>query len=74
MEALGNVGIGDLFLYDKSVFVVMPFDWVDEKYYCLCLATRNRDKYDIGDKCYFDKNTMVECIPTSRLKDAIPKN
>lgn len=61
-------------LYDKSIFVVMPFDWEDEKYYNLCVATRNRDNYDIGDKIWLDENEMVEYIATARIKDFIPKD
>jgi len=72
---VGNVGVGQMFLYDKSLFVVMPFDWEDEKYYNLCVATRNRNKYDIGDKIWLDEKEIIEeYISEARLKDFIPKD
>jgi hypothetical protein len=71
---VGNIGVGEMFLYDKSIFVVMPFDWGDEKYYNLCVATRNRDKYDIGDKIWLDEKEIVKCITVARLKSFIPKD
>lgn len=71
---VGNVGVGQMFLYDKSIFVVLPFDCEDEKYYNLCVATRNRNNYDIGDKIWLDENEMVERITVARLKSFIPKD
>ncbi len=74
MAQVGNVGIGQMFLYNKAVFVVLPFDWEDEKYYNLCVATRNYDDYDIGDKIWLDEKEEVEYIPVARIKDFIPKD
>lgn len=73
MEQVGNVGIGQIFMYNKAIFVVMPFDWEDEKYYNLCVASRNCD-YDIGDKMWLDEKEVVQCVPSCNLKDLIPKD
>jgi hypothetical protein len=74
MAQVGNVGIGGMFLYNGAIFVVMPFDWEDEKYYNLCVATRNRDDYDIGDKMWLDEKVEVQYVPAARIKDFIPKD
>ena len=76
MIQVGNVGIGEMFLYNGGMFVVMPFDWEDEKYYNLCVATRNHDDYgyDIGEKIWLDYEIEVEKVPMSDLKDFIPKD
>lgn len=74
MIEVGNVGIGEMFLYNGAVFVVMPFDWEDEKYYNLCVATRNHDDYDLGDKVWLDENTKVTPMPVARVKEFIPKD
>jgi hypothetical protein len=73
MEYLGNVSIGFVFEYNGGLFVVMPFDWEDNKYYNLCIATRNRDEYDVGEKYFFDHEVQVQVIPTAKLKEFIPK-
>lgn len=70
---VGNVAIGELFVHNGGLFVVLPFDWEEEKYYNLCLATRNHDDYDQGEKYWFDDNTMVEYVPSMLLKEFIPK-
>lgn len=70
---VGNVAVGELFAYNGGLFVVLPFDWEEEKYYNLCLATRNHDDYDQGEKYWFDENTMVEYVPSLLLKEFIPK-
>ena len=74
MAQVGNVGIGEMFLYNSGLFVVMPFDWEDEKYYNLCVATRNHDDYDIGDKIWLEYTEEVEYIPVAQLKHFIPKD
>ena len=56
-----------------QVTYLLPFDWEEEKYYNLCLATRNHDDYDQGEKYWFDDNTMVEYVPSMLLKEFIPK-
>lgn len=70
---VGNVAIGELFTYNGGLFVVLPFDYEEEKYYNLCLATRNHDDYDQGEKYWLDDNTMVEYVPSMLLKEFIPK-
>lgn len=74
MAQVGNVGIGEMFLYNKAIFVVLPFDWEEEKYYNLCVATRNHDDYDIGDKIWLDEKEEVTYIPNCNIKDLIPKD
>ena len=73
MEYLGNVNIGFVFEYNGGLFVVMPFDWEENKYYNLCIATRNHDEYDVGDKYFFEHETQVKVTPTAKLKEFIPK-
>lgn len=73
MAQVGNVGIGEMFLYNGSLFVVMPFDWEDEKYYNLCIATRNHDDYETGSLYWLDEKVEVVKVPNSDLKDLIPK-
>ena len=74
MALVGNVGIGEMFLYNGGLFVVMPFNWEYEKYYNLCVATRNHDDYEIGSEIWLDENVEVEKVPVSDLKDFIPKD
>lgn len=73
MIELGNVAIGELFVYNGGLFVVLPFDYEEEKYYNLCIATRNRDDYETTEKYYFDETIMVEYLPSMMLKEFIPK-
>lgn len=70
---LGNVAVGELFTYNGGLFVVLPFDYEEEKYYNLCLATRNHDDYDTREKYYFDETIMVEFVSSMVLKQFIPK-
>ena len=75
MTQLGNVGIGKLFVYNNGLFVVTPFDWNAEKYFNLCIATRNRDDYEVGDYYEFDERIEVHEISTAVLKGLlIPKD
>lgn len=73
MIELGNVAIGELFIHNGGLFVVLPFDYEEEKYYNLCIATRNHDDYDVTEKYYFDETIMVEYLPSMMLKQFIPK-
>lgn len=73
MIEVGNVGIGEMFIHNGGLFVVLPFDWEEEKYFNLCVATRNHDEYDKGDKYFFDYYTMVTLVDEKALKDFIPK-
>ena len=72
MLEVGNINIGGLFVYNGGLFVCLPFDWEDEKYYNLCIATRNHDDYERGEKYFFDDNLMVEVVEMSQLKTFIP--
>jgi hypothetical protein len=72
MLEVGNINIGGLFVHNGGLFVCLPFDWEDEKYYNLCIATRNRDDYETGEKYFFDNNLMVFTVGTSQLKTFIP--
>lgn len=73
MEFLGNVGVGYCFLYDNALFVVQSYDWEREGYYNICIASRNREKYDVGEEFSFIEETKVEIVPVAKLKDFIPK-
>ena len=37
---IGNIGIGGVFAYEDAIFVVMPFNWEENKYKNLCIADR----------------------------------
>lgn len=73
MIRVGNVGVGQMFLYNGAVFVVMPFNCDDRKYYNLCIATRNYD-YGLGDQIWLDEMVEVQYISTSMVRDFIPKD
>ena len=74
MSIVGEIEIGGVFLYNQALFVILPFDWETEVYYNLCIATRNHDDYDIGDKYEFEYCTEVERVTIARLKEFIPKD
>lgn len=42
-EMIENIGVGELFIYNETVFVVMPFNWEEERYLSLCLLTVETD-------------------------------
>lgn len=67
MIELGNVGLGELFSYDESVFAVLPFDFAVDKYLNLCLYSKNGN-YDKGNEYWFDENTMVNSISFAKVK------
>lgn len=74
MSIVGEIEVGGVFLYNQALFVALPFDWETETYYNLCIATRNRDDYDIGDKYEFEYCTEVERVVAGELKVFIPKD
>ena len=67
MIELGNVGLGEVFSYDESLFVVLPFDFAVDKYLNICLYSAN-DNYDRGSEYWFKESTMVNAIPTKKVK------
>ena len=74
ITTVGYVKIGEAFVYDGGMFVTLPFDWEDEKYYNLCIATRNYS-YDVGDKYFFEHDVEVKTITRDMLKnDFIPED
>lgn len=68
MVEIGNVGIGNVFAYEEALFVVMPFNWEENKYNNLCIAARNPFNYDVGNEYYFNEHTMVKEISQIELK------
>ena len=68
MVEVGNVGIGNVFAYEEALFVVMPFNWEENKYNNLCIAVRNQFDYDVGNEYHFDEHTMVKEISQTDLK------
>ena len=72
MIELGNVGIGEVFSYDESLFVVLPFDFTVDKYLNICLYSRNSN-YDKGDEYWFNENTMVNSISLAKVKTLLDK-
>ena len=72
MIELGNVGLGEVFSYDDSLFVVLPFDWEANKYLNICLYSANGN-YDKGDEYWFKETTMVNSIPVKKVKSLLDK-
>lgn len=68
MIEVGNVGIGKVFAYEDALFVVLPFNERDDKYYNLCIAVRNPFDYDVGNEYHFPEDTMVKEISVTDLK------
>ena len=62
MVEAGNIKIGGLFVYENAIFVVLPFNERDDKYYNLCIAARKSSGYDVGNEYYFADETMVKEI------------
>lgn len=73
MVEVGNVGIGNVFAYEEALFVVMPFNWEENKYKNLCIAVKNPFDYDVGNEYHFDENTMVKEINQADLKLLLDK-
>ena len=72
LEIIGNIGIGELFIYEESIFVVMPFNWEEERYLNLCLLTVEVDcdtYYEKGECYWIDEETEVERISQKELKN-----
>lgn len=69
---LGNVGLGELFSYDESVFAVLPFDFLANQYLNICLYSANGE-YDKGSEYWFNENTIVDSIPLAKVKKLLDK-
>ena len=70
-EMIGNIGVGELFIYNGTVFVVMPFNWEEERYLNLCLLTVKTDfdeYYEKGEFYWINEETKVEKISQEKLK------
>ena len=76
LEMIGNIGVGELFIYEESIFVVMPFNWEEERYLNLCLLTVETDcdeYYEKGEFYWFDEETKVKKISQKELKKLLDK-
>jgi hypothetical protein len=76
LEMIGNIGVGELFIHEESIFVVMPFNWEEERYLNLCLLTVETDfdeYYEKGEFYWFDEETEVEKISQEKLKKLLDK-
>jgi hypothetical protein len=74
MLQLGNVGVGETFVYKKGLFVILPFNWELEQYPNLCIATRNREEFEVGKEYFFDEQLKVEIVSALELKNLISKS
>lgn len=76
LEMIKNIGVGELFIYNGTVFVVMPFNWEEEKYLNLCLLTVETDFnecYEKGEFYWIDEEIEVEKISQEKLKKLLDK-
>ena len=76
LEMIGNIGVGELFIHEESIFVVMPFNWEEERYLNLCLLTVEVDcdsYYEKGEYYWIDEETEVEKISQEKLKKLLDK-
>ena len=76
LEIIENIGVGELFIYEESIFVVMPFNWEEERYLNLCLLTVEVDcdsYYEKGEYYWIDEETEVEKISQEKLKKLLDK-
>lgn len=73
MKEVGNIRIGGVFAYEDAIFVVLPFNERDDKYYNLCIAVRNPFQYDVGNEYYFADEIMVKEISVTDLKTLLDK-
>lgn len=72
MTQLGNVGIGRMFYHENALFVVAPFNWEEERYLNLCVATFNETaEFTIGEEYYFGDLVEVEEIDPKKLKKVL---
>ena len=72
MAQLGNVGIGRMFFYENAIFVVAPFNWEEERYLNLCVATcSDTTDFEIGEEYYFGDLVEVEEIDPKKLKKVL---
>lgn len=75
-EMIGNIGVGELFIYNGTIFVVMPFNWEEERYLNLCLLTVETDfdeYFEKGEYCWINEETEVEKISQEKLKKLLDK-
>jgi hypothetical protein len=76
LEMIGNIGVGELFIHEESIFVVMPFNWEEERYLNLCLLTVEVDcdsYYEKGEYYWIDEEIEVEKISKEKLKKLLDK-
>ena len=72
MIELGNVGLGGVFSYEESLFVVLPFDFAVDKYLNICIYSTNGN-YDKGSEYWFKDDTMVNSISLAKVKTLLDK-
>lgn len=63
-----DVEVGTMFIYEGALFVVLPFDWEEKKYFNLCISADENLKYDRGAKYFFDNLTEVTVVEEKKLK------
>ena len=75
-EMIGNVGVGELFVHKGTIFVVMPFNWEEERYLNLCLLTVETEcdvYYEKGEFYLLDEEIEVEIISQEKIKKFLDK-
>ncbi len=74
LEMIGNIGVGGMFIYDETLFVVLPFDWEEERYLNLCIATKNPcGDYEKGEFYWLDETIIVQEISKEILNKMLDK-
>lgn len=65
----GNVGIGEMFTLNGSVFVAtLDFDEDKKAYGAICVSHDFYASYDLGTTYYFEDTLKVEVVSNEKVK------
>ncbi len=65
---------GQCFLYEKSIFVVCEYNDYQGCYPVVCIATKNHEKYQVGDVLGFFDDTKIKIVPLEKIEKFIPND
>ena len=65
----GNVGFGEVFTFNGSVFVALEgYDDTKKAYPCICILHNYYSQYERGTTYYFEDTLEVEVISNEKVK------